>query len=73
MFDKEDQKKLKQIEKGIDALKKKIKKAEFRPCHSDKELKEKEQDFLALRKRMFVLEDERLGVYRKGANGDKRS
>ena len=58
MIDKETRKRLKQIEKEISKLKKQIKKAEFRPCQSDLELKQKDEDIKAHRDRINELEKE---------------
>jgi len=58
MTDKETRKKLKQIGKQISQLKKEIKKLEFRPCHKDSELKQKDQDINALREQVHHLEKE---------------
>ena len=56
MIDKETQKKLKQIKKQITQLKKEIKKLEFRPCHSDSDLKQKDKDIKTLRQKTYQLE-----------------
>ena len=56
MIDKKTRKRLKQIEKEISKLKKETKKVEFRPCHSDLELKQKDEDIKALREKIYQLE-----------------
>jgi len=58
MIDKETRKKLKQIKKQISQLKKQIKKLEFRPCHNDSELKQKDKDIKTLREKTYELEKE---------------
>jgi septal ring factor EnvC (AmiA/AmiB activator) len=58
MIDKETRKKLKQIKKEISQLKKQIKKLEFRPCHNDSELKQKDKDIKTLREKTYELEKE---------------
>jgi hypothetical protein len=58
MIDKKTRKRLKQIAKEISKLKKETKKLEFRPCHSDLELQQKDEDIKALRKRINELEKE---------------
>ena len=58
MIDKETRKRLKQIKKEISQLKKQIKKLEFRPCHNDSELKQKDKDIQALRAKTYKLEKE---------------
>jgi len=59
MIDKETRKKLKQIKKKeISQLKKQIKKLEFRPCHNDSELKQKDKDIKTLREKTYGLEKE---------------
>ena len=58
MIDKETRKKLKQIKKEKSQLKKQIKKLEFRPCHNDSELKQKDKDIKALRAKTYQLEKE---------------
>ena len=58
MIDKETRKKLKQIKKEISQLKKQIKKLEFRPCHNDSDLKQKDKDIKALRAKTYELEKE---------------
>ena len=56
MIDKKTRKKLKQIKKEISQLQKQIKKIEFRPCHNDAELKQKDEDIKALREKVYQLE-----------------
>jgi peptidoglycan hydrolase CwlO-like protein len=58
MLDKETKKRLKQIEKEISQLKKQIRKLEFRPCRSDAELNQKEEDTKALQEKISLLEKE---------------
>ena len=58
MIDKETRKRLKQIKKEISQLKKQIKKLEFRPCHKDSELKQKDKDIKTLREKTYELEKE---------------
>ncbi|MFH1930686.1 MAG: hypothetical protein ABIN18_03735 [Pseudomonadota bacterium] len=58
MIDKETRKKLKQIKNQISQLKKQIKKLEFRPCHNDSELKQKDEDIKTLREKTYHLEKE---------------
>ena len=58
MIDKETRKRLKQIKKEISQLKKQIKKLEFRPCHNDSELKQKDKGIKALRVKTYELEKE---------------
>jgi pyruvate-formate lyase-activating enzyme len=58
MIDKETKKKLKQIKKKIGQLKNQMKKLEFRPCHNDGELKQKDKDLKALREKIQELEKE---------------
>jgi hypothetical protein len=58
MIDKETRKKRKQNEKEISQLKKQIKKLEFRPCHNDSELKQKDKDTKILREKIYGLEKE---------------
>ena len=56
MIDKDTQKKLKQIKKKISQLQKEMKKLEFRPCHSDSDLKQKDQDIKTLREKTYQLQ-----------------
>jgi peptidoglycan hydrolase CwlO-like protein len=56
MIDKRTRKKLKQIKKEINQLQKQIKRIEFRPCHNDAELKQKEENIKALHERIYQLE-----------------
>ena len=56
MIDKKTRKKLKQIEKEISQLQKQIKKLGLRPCRNDSELKQKDEDIKALRKKAYHLE-----------------
>ena len=58
MTDKDTRKKLKQIKKKISQLEKEIKKLEFRPCHSDSDLKKKDKDIKTLREKTYQLEKE---------------
>ena len=58
MIDKKTRKKLKQIKKEIGQLQKQIKKLEFRPCHNDSELMQKEEDNKALHEKIYQLEKE---------------
>ena len=58
LIDKETRKKLKQIKKEISQLKKQIKKLEFRPCHNDSELTQKDKDIKTLREKTYELEKE---------------
>ncbi len=58
MIDKETRKKLKQIKKEKSQLKKQIKKLEFRPCHNDSELKQKDKDIQTLREQTYELQKE---------------
>jgi len=58
LIDKETRKKLKQIKKEISQLKKQIKKLEFRPCHNDSELKQKDKDFKILKEKTYGVEKE---------------
>ena len=58
MIDKDTRKRLKQIKKTITQLKKEIKKLEFRPCHSDSDLKKKDKDIKTLREKTYQLEKE---------------
>jgi septal ring factor EnvC (AmiA/AmiB activator) len=58
MIDKETQKKLKQIKKKISQLQKQMKKLEFRPCHNDSDLKQKDKDIKTLRAKIYALEKE---------------
>ena len=58
MIDKETKKKLKQIKKKISQLKKQMKNLEFRPCHNNGELKQKDKDIKALREKVHLLEKE---------------
>ena len=58
MIDKETRKKQKQNEKEISQLKKQIKKLEFRPCHNDSELKQKDKGIKTLREKTYGLEKE---------------
>jgi len=57
MIDKQTKKKLKDIRKEIKRLKKNQRRMEFRPCNTDAELREKEQDLKALRERISSLEN----------------
>ena len=56
MIDKKTRKKMKQIKKEISQLQKQIKKLEFRPCHNDSELKQKDEDIKALHEKIYQLE-----------------
>ena len=58
MIDKKTQKKMKRIKKEISQLQKQIKKLEFRPCHNDSELKQKNKDIKTLREKTYELEKE---------------
>ena len=58
MIDKETRKKLKQIKKETSQRKKQTKKLEFRPCHNDSELKQKDKDIKTLREKTYQLEKE---------------
>ena len=68
MIDKETQKKLKQIKKEISQLQKQMKKLEFRPCHSDTELKHKDKAINAIRERIQQLEKEHGRYFLKTGN-----
>ncbi len=58
LIDKETRKKLKQIKKEISQLKKQTKKLEFRPCHNDSELKQKDNGIKTLREKTYELQNE---------------
>ncbi|MCG2779184.1 MAG: hypothetical protein L6406_26210 [Desulfobacterales bacterium] len=58
MIDKETRKKLKQIKNQISQLKKQTKKLEFRPCHNDSELKQKDKEIKTLREKTYQLKKE---------------
>lgn len=57
-MDKETRKKVKRIEKAITRLKKELKNMELRPCHSDAEIKEKDEDLRTLKLEIYGLEKE---------------
>lgn len=58
MIDKQTKKKIKKISKEIKDLKKSQRKLEFRPCKNDADLRDKERELSALRKRILSLENE---------------
>jgi seryl-tRNA synthetase len=58
MIDKKTSKRLKQIDKERSKLKKQIKKLEFRPCHSDFDLRQKDEEIKGLREKDHELEKE---------------
>ena len=58
MIDKETRKRLKQLDKERSKLKRQIEKIEFRPCHGDLELKQKDEEIKGLREKDRELEKE---------------
>jgi septal ring factor EnvC (AmiA/AmiB activator) len=72
MIDKETRKKQKQIKKEISQLKKQIKKLEFRPCHNDSELTQKDKDIKTLSEKTYELEKEH-DIYILNAGNIKHS
>jgi len=59
MLNKDSQKKLKQIEKELSNLEKERQEIEHRPCRGDADLKQKEKDLQATRRRIQELEKSR--------------
>ncbi len=56
MVDKMTRKKLKKIQKKIDKLKKEINKIGLRPCHTDSELEERDEEVRILNLGIYELE-----------------
>jgi peptidoglycan hydrolase CwlO-like protein len=56
MVNRKTRKKLKKIQKKIDKLKKEINKIELRPCHTDSELDEKDEEVRILKLGIYELE-----------------
>jgi len=59
MVDKENKKKLKKIQKEIHKLRRDLKKTEYRPCQSDAELRQKDEDIRMIRDKILALENEK--------------
>jgi septal ring factor EnvC (AmiA/AmiB activator) len=58
MIDKETKKRLKKIQKEIKRVKKELSKGELRPCQSDADLKNKEEELVRLGDELRALEKE---------------
>jgi peptidoglycan hydrolase CwlO-like protein len=56
MVDRGTRKRIKKIQKGINRLKGKVKKIELRPCHSDEELKQRDEEVQAFKREISELE-----------------
>lgn len=69
-MDKTTRKNLKKIQRQINRFKSELKKIELRPCSSDAELKQKEEDISVIKKEIYELEKEAnqftLYIYSKG-------
>jgi len=69
-MDKTTRKNLKKIQRRIKKFKHDLKKIELRPCNSDAELKQKEEDISIIKREIYELEKEAnqfaLYVYSKG-------
>lgn len=69
-MDKTTRKNLKKIQREINRFKHELKKIELRPCGSDAELKQKEDDISIIKKEIYELEKEAnqftLYIYSKG-------
>jgi hypothetical protein len=53
------EKTVKQIQKGIEKLRAEYQKTEFRPCHGDLDLFQKEKDLSLLKDKIYALEKKR--------------
>lgn len=56
---KTDKKKIKQLQKEIDSLEKKLSQTELRPCKGDNDLKKREEEITELTKKIRILKKER--------------
>jgi len=69
-MDKTTRKNLKKIQRQIKKFKRELNKIELRPCNSDAELKQKEEDISIIKREIYELEKEAnqfaLYVYSKG-------
>ena len=69
-MDKATRKNLKKIQKQIKKFKHELEKIELRPCNSDAELKQKEEDITLIKREIYELEKEAnqftLYVFSKG-------
>jgi len=59
MNTKADKKKIKQLQKKIDALERTLNQTELRPCKGDSELREREEEIAELIKEIRILKQER--------------
>ena len=59
MNTKADKKKIKQLQKEIDALEKTLSQTELRPCKGDNDLRKREEEIAELIKEIRILKNER--------------
>lgn len=58
MTDKKDRNNIKKVQKEVNKLKEKLKKAELFPCRGDSELKQKDENIQMLKREIYKLEKE---------------